>query len=206
MKTTLSALMTTGFAAIVMLAGCASTKTELPPQTTQTLATLRDQLVQGKASVQTTCNAARDLIQRPMADSTMQVDRLKQAIAALQAQATNNRQQFASANERAQAYFNHWNDELQGMSYQVAEAGSERREAAMRSFNELQSRVEKLKQEFRPFMAQLDEVSRYLQVDTTSEGMKTITPQIKAVLGHENTIMSKADAVIEQIDAMRGGK
>ena len=28
----------------------------------------------------------------------------------------------------------------------------------------------------------------------------------KSVLGHENTIMSKADAVIEQIDAMRGGK
>jgi uncharacterized protein YoxC len=76
----------------------------------------------------------------------------------------------------------------------------------MRSFTELEARVERLKGEFRPFMSQLNEVSRYLQVDTTSEGMKTVTPQIKSVLGHENSIMSKADAVIEQIDAMRGGK
>jgi len=205
MKTVLSMLVT-GFAAVMMLTGCASTKTEIPPQMTQDLVNLRDQLVQGKASVQTTCNAARDLIQRPQADSKSQVDRLNQAIAALENQATNNRTQFATADAHAEAYFAHWNQELHSMSSSLADAGKDRRDASMRSFTELEARVERLKGEFRPFMSQLNEVSRYLQVDTTSEGMKTVTPQIKSVLGHENSIMSKADAVIEQIDAMRGGK
>jgi uncharacterized coiled-coil DUF342 family protein len=205
MKTTLSGF-TFSFVAVLMLTGCASTKTEIPPQMTQDLVNLRDQLVQGKASVQTVCNAARDLIQRQQADSKSQVDRLNQAIIALENQATNNRTQFATADAHAEAYFAHWNQELHSMSSSLADAGKDRRDASMRSFTELEARVEKLKGEFRPFMSQLNEVSRYLQVDTTSEGMKTITPQVKSVLGHENSIMSKADAIIEQIDAMRGGK
>jgi uncharacterized coiled-coil DUF342 family protein len=205
MKTILSGF-TFSFVAVLILTGCASTKTEIPPQMTQDLVNLRDQLVQGKASVQTACNAARDLIQRPQADSKSQVDRLNQAITALERQATNNRTQFATADAHAEAYFAHWNQELHSMSSSLADAGKDRRDASMRSFTELEARVERLKGEFRPFMSQLNEVSRYLQVDTTSEGMKTITPQIKSVLGHENSIMSKADAVIEQIDAMRGGK
>jgi len=55
-------------------------------------------------------------------------------------------------------------------------------------------------------MSKLNEGSRHLQVDTTADGVKTITPQIKSALGYENAIMAKADAVIEHIGAMRGGK
>ena len=92
------------------------------------------------------------------------------------------------------------------MSASLAQVGAERREASMKSFAELQSRVDRLKSEFRPLMSQFNEVSRYLQVDGTSEGIKTVTPQIKSALGRENAVRSKADAVIEQIDAMRGTK
>jgi hypothetical protein len=187
------------------LAGCAS-QAELPPQITQNLVELRDQVVQGKAQVQMTCNAARDLTQRPQAQLQPQIDRLIQAIASLDSLATNNRQQFATAVEHANAYFAHWDTQMKGLSDSLAEQGQQRRARSMETFSELKSRTETLKKEFRPFMSSLLEVSRYLQTDTTTEGVKIVTQQIKTTLERENSIMAKADSVIAQIDAMRGGK
>jgi hypothetical protein len=202
----ISSLMAMLVAAMsVGLVGCAS-QAELPPQMTQNLAELRDQLVQGKAQVQTTCNAARDLTQRPQGQLEPQIGRLVQSITALDDLATNHRQQFVTADDRAQAYFAHWNRQMEGMSQSLAEQGQKRRADSMASFAELKSRTESLKVEFRPFMSSLLEVSRYLQTDTTAAGVQTVTPQIKTALARENTLMSKADAIIAQIDAMRGGK
>jgi DNA repair exonuclease SbcCD ATPase subunit len=201
--------MTAGALALATLAGCSSTNdTQLPPQISGhvALAQLRNQLVQSKGTLQSTCEAGRDLIERPQADAKSQVDRLTRSIATLDAEATNNRTKFASAEEHAQAYFEHWNQELQNMSASLAEVGTARREASMKSFAELQTRVDRLKSEFRPMMAQFNEVSKYLAVDGTAEGVKTVTPQVKSAVNRENAVRSKADAVIEQIDAMRGTK
>ena len=60
----------------VVLTGCAN-QTELPPQMTQQLVDLRDGLTQGKAQIQTTCNNARDITQRPQAQIEPQIERLQ---------------------------------------------------------------------------------------------------------------------------------
>lgn len=187
------------------LVGCAS-QTELPPQVTESLTDLRDQLIKGKAQVQTMSNAARDLTTRPQASLQPQVDRLRKSIADLEELATNHRKQFASAQERAQEYFAHWDKQMATMSNSMAARGQQRRAESMETFAELKSRTEELKKEFRPFMATLLEISRYLETDTTAAGVKVVTPQIEATLKNEKTIMQRADAVVAQIDAMRGGR
>jgi hypothetical protein len=186
--------------AALSLGGCAS-QSELPPQVTQDLVTLRDQIVQGKAQVQTTSNAARDLTQRPQAQLEPQINRLTDAINKLESLATNARTQFASTQERTEAYFVHWHQQMQGMSKSLAQQGEARRAQSQASLEELKKRVEALREEFR-----LSEVSRYLNTDTTSAGVKAVTQQVNAAAAREKDIMSKADAVIAQIDAMRGGR
>jgi hypothetical protein len=203
---------TRGFVAAVLLlasalvmGGCAS-QAELPPQVTQDLVTLRDQLIQGKAQIQTTCNAARDVTQRPQAQIEPQVKRLIDSINSLDNLATQGRTQFNSADERAQAYFANWEKELQGMSESLAMKGEARRAESMASLKELKKRAETLREDFRPFMSTLLEVSRYLQTDTTASGVKTVTPEINKTLQREPSLMSRVDAAIAQIDKMRGGK
>lgn len=204
MRFTLTKCVGTAALAMMILTGCAS-KAELPPQMTQSLAQLRDDLMQGKSQVQTTTSAARDLIQRPQSNVQPQIDRLVQHIESLDRLATNNRQQFNSADERAAAYFAHWDQQLQSMSSSLAEAGEQRRTDSMRSYDELKKRVDALRSEFRPFMGKMNEISRYLKTDSTAAGVKAVTPQIKDALDREKDVMSKADAVIKQIDSMRAG-
>jgi len=190
---------------ILALTGCASDNKELPPQMTQTLADMRDDLMKSKGQVQTTTSAARDLIQRPQSNVQPQIDRLVQNVDMLDRMATNNRQQFASADERAQAYFAHWDQQLQTMSKSMAETGQQRRTDSMRTHEELKKRVDELRAEFRPFMTKMNEISRYLKTDSSAAGVKAVTPQIKDALEDEKDVMSKADAVIKQIDSMRAG-
>src|SRR3954454_20824 len=99
---------------VFSIIGCAAEKSELPPQMTSDLVNLRDQLVQGKAQIQTTSNAARDLTTRPQSQLQPQVDRLVNSISALEDLATNGHKQFSSADQRAQAYFAHWDQQMAG--------------------------------------------------------------------------------------------
>jgi len=191
---------------MLALIGCASEKAELPPQMTQNLSTLRDQLTQGKAQIQTTCNAARDLSQRPQAQIEPQIDRLLKSTNALEDLAANHRTSFASSDEHSQAYFAQWEQQLKGMSASMQELGEDRRQKSMRSYDALKAKLEAVKQEFRPFMAQLQEVARYLKTDTTAAGVRAMSGQIDQAVSREKNLMAKADAAIEQIDAMLGGK
>ena len=92
------------------------------------------------------------------------------------------------------------------MSRNLADQGEARRADSMASFKELEKRVETLRGEFRPFMDQVLEVSKYLETDPTASGVKAVNRQMQQALGRENNLMAKADAVIQQIDKMRGGK
>lgn len=192
-------------AAVLTLVGCAS-QAELPPQVSSDLVSLRDRMIKGKAEIQTTCNAARDVAQRPQAQVEPQVRHLIESIDSLEKLATEGRSEFSSADQRAQAYFKSWESQLQGMSDEIARKGEARLNESAASLEELKRRAEALRQDFRPFMASLLEVSKYLQTDTTAAGVKTVTPQINKALDQERNLMAKVDAVIAQIDKMRGGQ
>src|SRR3954453_6942790 len=101
------------------LGGCAG-QAELPPQMTQDLGGLRDQLVAAKAQIQTTCNAARDLTTRPQAQLDPQKQRLFKSIATLDEMATAGRKQFRDADDRAQSYFADWDAKMKTMSDSLA--------------------------------------------------------------------------------------
>ena len=200
-----AALFALGLAGTLNIAGCAS-QAEAPPQVTNNLADLRDQVIRGKAQVQTTSNAARDLVTRPQADTQSQVDRLLREIDTLQTQVAGARKEYATAQQQAQAYFAKWDQEMASMSESMAKAGQQRRAESQASLATLKSKVEDLKSDFSPYMANLDEVGRYLKLDPTASGITAARPKINAALDYEKPIMKKADAVIAQIDAMRGGK
>jgi hypothetical protein len=200
----------TSFAAIVtglvfVLAGCA-TSTEVPPQTQEGLTDLRDQLLTGKAQIQRTTGAARDLTQRPQGQVQPQVERLSREVASLEELATKSRSQFRSQQQQSMQYFAQWDEQLKTMTNSVRDAGEERRADSLATFETLQKQVESLRQGFRPYMDALLESSRYLKTDATAAGVKTITPRLNSAVESENLLMQRIDAVIAQIDAMRGSK
>jgi len=192
------------FSLAVGVAGCVSGY-EVPPQTSSDLLSLRAHVIASKAQIQMTSNAARDLVQRPQQNLTAQITALANHIATLDTMASRGREMYAGAELRAADYFVDWDRQLKSMSEQIAKAGQVRREESMASFHTLQLQVLDIRGLFKPYMAKLLEVQKYLRTDTTAAGIKAVTPSIKNALSREPFIMKKADQIVNQIDKMRGG-
>ena len=197
---------------LLFLAACASPEpeaakpAEMPPQTQQGLTALRQQMVSGKAQIQKATDAARDLAQRPLAQIEPQINRLAQEVQALEGMATRARGEYETQKGQTQQYFAEWSKELETMSKQVREAGMERRDQGIASVEALEKSIASLRSTFGPYMEALTESAKYLRTDPTPSGVKSITPRIQQALTVEKTLMSKMDAVIAQIDVMRGSK
>jgi len=196
---------------LLFLAACSSSEpkpepAEMPPQTQLGLSALREQMISGKAQIQKTTDAARDLAQRPLAQIEPQINRLAQEVQTLEGMATRASGQYETQKGQTEQYFAQWTKELETMSQQVREAGMERREQGLASVDALEKAIESLRSTFRPYMEALTESAKYLRTDPSPAGVKSITPRIQGALNVEKSLMSKMDAVIAQIDVMRGSK
>jgi hypothetical protein len=198
---------TFGLACVALLAaGCATTTTEMPPQAAAGLAEIRSGLINGKGAIERTTSAARDMIDRPRPDAGGQINAFSSALAKLNDDAQKTRAAGASAQAQATEYFATWDQKLKELSGQMAEAGQQRRQESMASFAALQESVASLRGDFTPFMSDLQSAEKYLRTDATASGVKAATPTLRTALGREPNVLKKIDAVIVQIDVLRGGK
>ena len=187
-------------------AGCATTKTELPPKAVEGLLAVRNGLVDNKAQVQKTTAAARDMIDNPRQDVGPQIGAFSAALSKLRDEAGQTRQLGAGFKATADEYFTQWDQQLKTVSGELAEAGQERHAASKASFAKLEESVKALRAAFAPFMGNLEETDRFLKADPTASGVKAATPSLRKVLGKEEEVLERADAVIAQIDVVRGGR
>ena len=195
---------------LVGVMGCATAPkpvvTEVPPPTQQGLGELRDLLLQGKAEIQATSNAARGLTQKTGEVSESSINELDGNINRLETVRARTWGVHQDVQDTAKAYFADWEKQLQTMSGPVAEEGGKRRAASMASFEILKLKGQELGQVYNPFVAKLLESTRYLNTDRTSEGLKVVAPQINEQLGLEGELMNRINALVSQIDTMKGGR
>ena len=192
--------------AFLMAGGCASQPTEMAPQATEALTTMRTQLFTGKSQVQEAANAARDLLDQPRADLTAQIQRLNTAVASLNATRERTRTQAAAQEERSGEFFAKWDESLKTMSEETAERGQKRLAMAKESVARLRQDASDIRQHLNPFMAEVNEAAKYLTTDTTKSGLDVVRPKLQAAIKREPNIMRAIDKAIADIDSIRGGK
>jgi hypothetical protein len=188
------------------VAGCATTKTELPPKAVAGLLAVRDGILDNKAQVQKTTAAARDMIDNPRQDVGAQVGAFNSALSKLSEDTAQTRQLGAGMKATADDYFAQWDQQLKTVSGELAAAGQERHAESKASFARLDESVKDLRAVFAPFMSELEEADRFLQADPTASGVEAAAPSLRKTLEKEEEVLERADAVIVQIDAVRGGR
>ncbi len=195
---------------LIAVMGCATAPkpvvTEVPPPTQQGLGELRDLLLQGKAQIQATSNAARELTQKTGEVSVSSINQLNGEINRLEIVRAKTWGVHTEVQAKAKDYFAEWERQLQTMSGKVAEEGAKRRKASMASFEVLKIKGKELADIYNPYVAKLLESTRYLETDRTSEGLKVVTPQINEQVALEGELMNRINALVAQIDTMKGGK
>jgi hypothetical protein len=194
------------FGVALAAAGCATPKVELPPKAVEGLLAVRDGLLDNKAQVQKTTAAARDMIDNPRQDVGAQIGAFSSALSKLRDETGQTRQLGAGMQATADEYFAQWDQQLKTVSGELGAAGQERRAESQASFAKLEESVKALRAAFAPFMGELEATDRFLEADPTASGVKAAGPSLRKVLDKEEEVLERADAVIAQIDAVRGGR
>jgi hypothetical protein len=191
---------------LLVLVGCQSTTTELPPQTTDQLVGLRNQLFTAKAQVQGASSAARDLVEQPRQDLVPQVEMLKKQVTALNDTRAQTRAQGEAFQQSASDYFAKWDQSIQGMSEETEWAGKRRVALAKESLAQLEQQTKEVRARVAPFMTSLNEATKYLSTDTTRAGLNVVEPQLRSALRGEKGILDGIDDLVATIDKIRAGK
>ncbi len=195
---------------LIGVMGCATAPkpvvTEVPPPTQQGLGELRALLQQGKAEILSTNNAARELVQKTGEVSEASINKLEGQVNRVEAVRARTWGVHQDVQGKAKAYFDDWEKQLQTMKGTVAEEGAKRLKASRASFETLKIKGMDLADIYNPYVAKLLESTKYLETDRTSEGLKVVTPQINEQVALEGELMNRINALVSQIDTMKGGR
>jgi hypothetical protein len=146
------------------------------------------------------------MIDNPRQDVGAQIGAFNSALSKLSDDTAQTRELGAGMKATADDYFAQWDQQLKTISGELAAAGQERHAESKASFARLDESVKALRAAFVPFMNELQATDRFLQADPTASGVEAAAPSLRKALDKEEEVLERADAVIVQIDAVRGGR
>jgi len=192
--------------ALIALAGCNTTmqQKDVPPEVSQRLAPIRDQIADLRNQIQNTSAAAGNLVQTPQNDLTSQIDRLDNQLGELKTGLQTGRAKVESVDAATQTYFVNWDQQLKTMSDDMAKAGGARLQQAEATYTKLKTNMYAFRDQVRPYMGELNEAVTYLRTDRTKSGLSAVEPKIRQALNRQSTMMSQLDELTAEIDAMQG--
>src|SRR6476620_12570412 len=95
----------------------------------------------------------------------------------------------ASMNE----YFAKWDASLNSMSEGTAEKGRERLAEARASTAKLRADAADIREHLNPFMAELNEATKYLSTDTTKAGLDVVRPKLESAVRRTSKVTKAID-------------
>lgn len=176
------------------LGGCATTRAVLPPKAkaglTQISAALTDATAQVQSVVATLNKLDRTgtVIPTTVQEFSAQVNQLNQTV-----DVTRTRLQSA---DRPDEFFSGWKADLDSIQdTELREAGQERYAAARKELERLKIEVDRLRDVFRPFHTELNDVETYLRNDPTRDGVEQVRVKIRRIVRSEDKVLAKAEVV-----------
>jgi len=174
--------LTTGLAtcaaALTLAAGCASSgyKGEKTAQNIQTTATRIEGL---PAMVDKTMASLDDLVNKPQADLQPQFKQFNANLAELESSAKEIGAARRSMGEKGKEFFAEWDKQLAEINNEDIRARSEaRKKEVIEKMDAIKRSYTEAETAFRPFMADLKDVQKYLSVDLTAGGVAAIKPTV----------------------------
>lgn len=190
-----------GLAAMLVTSGCASTRPDLPPQAKSGLQTIATSLEEGKTQLIATIDKLKVLEKQGVDAATAS----KEYIASLRKldDAIGRTRAGMKSAENPDAFFQSWSSDLKTISdTQLREAGQQRYAQARSDLEKLNEKIESLRDSFKPFHKDLEDIGTYLTNDPTTSGVDQVRPVIRRVMGSYSSVMKKVDSVQSSLAAL----
>lgn len=186
--------------ALLPVAGAAK---EISPQVSSGLTQLRTEAVRVKEQVSNAAAAARKLATSRRSNFAGALDSFSKNLASLRSTLAGGREAVRDVDDQTAAYFTKWDEQLRGMSEDLQKSGQKRRAEAMASFDAVRGDLAEVRSSLTPFVDELSEVEKYLQMDQTKAGLSTVSSRLTSTAERWPVIRRDLDKLIQRIDAIQ---
>lgn len=191
-----SICLAAGAAVLLFAAGCASTGYDKGNKTAQDIQTAANRIAALPAQIDSTLAALDDLVNKPQTDLRPQFKQYNAQLHDVVATAKEIGAARRSMGERSKEFFAAWdaqiakinNEDIKARSLERKNEVGQKLETLKRSYTEAESA-------FRPFIADLQDVQKYLSVDLTAGGLAAI----KGTVAKANTDAGPLNASIVKL-------
>jgi hypothetical protein len=168
--------------ATLLFAGCASSGYKQGNKAASSIQASADGIAALQGHMNQTLIALNALVDSPQADLRPQFKELDSKISGLESAAKDVANERIRMGEQTKKYLADWDAELGQMQNADIKARSQtRKEAVARQIDAVKRSYSEFDVAFRPFMADLQDVRKYLSVDLTRSGLASIKePAVKA--------------------------
>ena len=162
-------------AALTLLAGCASKSYDKGAATSTALQSAADGVAQTSTSLYGVLGAMNNLTFKSQGDLRDQYDAFVAASKSLNQSMAHLDTAVVALQVKAGVYFNDWTNQTALIQNETLRQRSADRKAEVSSkLNDVTANYESLKQSFKPFTTDLNDIQTYLGTDLTSGGLATI--------------------------------
>jgi outer membrane murein-binding lipoprotein Lpp len=171
----LTALAVSTLATTLLLAGCASTGYEKGNVTAANIQATSDRIAALPGQVDKTMASLNDLVNKPQADLRPQYQQFAANLAEMESSSKGVATDRRTMGEKAKEYLDAWDQEIgQIQNADIKARSQSRREAVNQQLVAIKKSYVESCTTFKPFLADLNDVQKYLSVDLTTGGITAI--------------------------------
>ena len=167
-----SATLACTLLAAAWVSGCATSGYKQADKTGAGIAEFRDEIVSGKQATDATMKSLSEVAAAANTDPRPAFKQFSKNVANLESTANKIRQRAQSMQEKGQAYFKQWEEQLATVKNPEIRTLAEQRKAKLQAtFENIRTSTEPLKAKFEPWFSDLKDLERYLSNDLTISGV-----------------------------------
>ena len=162
-------------AAVLLVAGCASSGYEKAEDTSSTLEKAARNIHKGNGRIDAVLFALTSLVNSPDANLRPQFEKFDSAVGKLKELADDVNEQAAAMQTQGADYFRTWDEELAKIQNEdIRTRSTDRKNAVAARFDKVRASYVRTKADFVPFMSDLMDIRTALATDLTSGGLASI--------------------------------
>ena len=193
-------LIIIGLIAMLLPTGCSSVPKGEGAQTSQRLGSLADSVRKGESMTQATMDALKGLIENPE-NIVKQYGEFSSALSGLGKHAKNVRAAADKMANESEKYIKTWSEEIASINNEdIRSRSAKRQKDVEKSLSELRSHYEELADAFGPFMDDLRDIEKALQLDLTGGGIDAISSIANKAIGNGDKVLKLAESVANDFE------
>jgi hypothetical protein len=181
----------------------ASAAKETSPQISSGLTQVRTEAVRVREQVSNAALAARRLASSRRSNVPNSLASFSKSLAELKSSLAGGREAVRAVEDQSAAYFTKWDEQLRGMSQDLQKSGQKRKAETVASFDAVRGDLAEVRTSLKPFVDELSEVEKYLQMDQTAAGLNTVSSRLTSTADRWPVIRRDLDRLIQRIDAVQ---